>query len=104
MRDCKIESGVMPSVGVPRLDYQPRVEMRCTTHGWCFSGIQTHADIWSNFDPARCPIGLIEAATDEAIAKIKAAREPDGGCEFMADDKPITTGPIVRREGFPWPK
>ena len=68
MPDCQIlTEAVQDSPGDPNSTYT--AVSRCVTHGMPLGSILTQLPD----SPLRCPIGLIEEATEVALAKIAAA-------------------------------
>ena len=72
MAECWILSTAVPDrPGDPNTPY--RVETRCETHGMLMP--YTPTELPNQGSPPRCPIGLIEDATDAALARIARAGE-----------------------------
>lgn len=64
--ECRIVSYAVPDPRVPLYANGPLVAQAvCQTHSWTFPAGQLMTDADN-----RCPIGRIEAATDDALAKI----------------------------------
>lgn len=62
---CRLVSTIVPDGPSPSVSGNAlaKVVIRCEQHGWTFDGYGKHL----------CPIGKIEKATDDALAKIAEA-------------------------------